>query len=431
MASTSSIETAYSSHHCKYNVFLSFHGKDTCWGFTSHLYDALNQEGIMAFRDDEKLKRGEFINSGLLKAIEESKYESTVFKNIIERIHRERNIQVESDPYDLVGVDSQVMDMEDLLDIGLDDVRFIGISGMSGIGKMTLAQITYNRFSYQFEASSFILCLKEETERHGLREIINTWDDGRVINEMKSRLRKRRVFIILDDVNENKQLEALAGRYSWFGRGSRVVVTSREKQVLNSHGVCNIYLVRQLKHDEALQLFSWKAFKKPHPEENFLGLSKDFVNYANGLPLTLKILGSFLFDKKIGIWKSFNALKPAERNLFLDVACFFRGWDKDRINIDVLVDKSLMSFSGNNLWMHDLLQEIGPEIVCDESREEPGQRSRLWAWKDVLHVLNNNTVTSITFENIQIKHAHVKDDNQSSLIFSKFNHLIKACTCKR
>ncbi|XP_042969552.1 disease resistance protein RPP2A-like isoform X3 [Carya illinoinensis] len=37
--------------------------------------------------------------------------------------------------------------------------------------------------------------------------------------------------------------------------------------------------------------------------------------------------------------------------------------------------------------------EIGPEIVCDESREEPGQRSRLWAWKDVLHVLNNNTGT--------------------------------------
>ncbi|XP_042969553.1 disease resistance protein RPP2A-like isoform X4 [Carya illinoinensis] len=36
---------------------------------------------------------------------------------------------------------------------------------------------------------------------------------------------------------------------------------------------------------------------------------------------------------------------------------------------------------------------IGPEIVCDESREEPGQRSRLWAWKDVLHVLNNNTGT--------------------------------------
>ncbi|XP_042969550.1 disease resistance protein RPP2B-like isoform X2 [Carya illinoinensis] len=52
-----------------------------------------------------------------------------------------------------------------------------------------------------------------------------------------------------------------------------------------------------------------------------------------------------------------------------------------------------MSGIGNNLWMHDLLQEIGPEIVCDESREEPGQRSRLWAWKDVLHVLNNNTGT--------------------------------------
>lgn len=56
--------------------------------------------------------------------------------------------------------------------------------------------------------------------------------------------------------------------------------------------------------------------------------------------------------------------------------------------------------------MHDLLQEIGPEIVCDESREEPGQRSRLWAWKDVLHVLNNNTVSRLFTIYMQMKNVN-------------------------
>ncbi|KAB1227124.1 TMV resistance protein N [Morella rubra] len=58
-----------------HEVFLSFHGKDTRKGFTDHLYDALKRIGILTFRDDEKLKRGEYISERkLLKAIQESMY---------------------------------------------------------------------------------------------------------------------------------------------------------------------------------------------------------------------------------------------------------------------------------------------------------------------------------------------------------------------
>ena len=58
----------------KYDVFLSFRGRDTRKNFTDHLYAALNQKGIFTFRDDEKLERGTFIDVELLRAIEESRF---------------------------------------------------------------------------------------------------------------------------------------------------------------------------------------------------------------------------------------------------------------------------------------------------------------------------------------------------------------------
>lgn len=80
MASTSTqrahttSSSSSSTSRRKYDVFLSFCGKDTRKNFTDHLYDALIRKGIHTFRDDEKLEQGTFIAPELTKAIEESKY---------------------------------------------------------------------------------------------------------------------------------------------------------------------------------------------------------------------------------------------------------------------------------------------------------------------------------------------------------------------
>ena len=58
----------------KYDVFLSFRGEDTRNTFTDHLYDALQRKGIITFRDEEGLERGESIATELFKAIEESQF---------------------------------------------------------------------------------------------------------------------------------------------------------------------------------------------------------------------------------------------------------------------------------------------------------------------------------------------------------------------
>ncbi|KAF3784522.1 hypothetical protein EJ110_NYTH29982 [Nymphaea thermarum] len=56
----------------RFDVFLSFSGKDTRKGFTGHLYNALRQRGISTFIDNEELERGERIEE-LFHYIEASK----------------------------------------------------------------------------------------------------------------------------------------------------------------------------------------------------------------------------------------------------------------------------------------------------------------------------------------------------------------------
>ena len=68
-----------SSEKYKYDVFLSFRGKDTRTTFTDHLYTALLNEGILAFRDDKGMEGGEMITSELENAIQQSKSWIIVF----------------------------------------------------------------------------------------------------------------------------------------------------------------------------------------------------------------------------------------------------------------------------------------------------------------------------------------------------------------
>ena len=62
-------------------------------------------------------------------------------------------------------------------------------------------------------------------------------------------------------------------------------------------------------------------------------------------------------------------------------------------NLGVLMEKSLITISDHGtLWMHDLLQEMGQEIIHCKSPKEPGRQSRFCSYEDALHVLKNNTV---------------------------------------
>ena len=103
---------------------------------------------------------------------------------------------------------------------------------------------------------------------------------------------------------------------------------------------------------------------------------------------------------------SYDSLEETEQDIFLDIACFFKGWTKNFV-VDILnacdlypdsgilrlVNKCLITVNQHGiLLMHDLIQQMGREVVRRESPHTLGERSRLWHHKDSLDVLIENKV---------------------------------------
>ncbi|XP_021814679.1 TMV resistance protein N-like [Prunus avium] len=364
------------------------------------------------------------------------RYESELIQTVVRNISTELCQTMPSAFTDLVGMDSRVKEMLSYLVIRLNKVRMIGIWGMGGMGKTTIAHVVSERIRAQFEAYSFLSNVREVTEKQGvvhlqkkllsdilLESSVSIHNTYTGISIIRRRLCTKKVLIILDDVDRLEQLRALSG-HNWFGPGSRIIITSRDKRVLIEHGVDKIYQVKPLTNNEALQLFNWKSFRSDQVGEEFLELSKSFVKYANGLPLAIENLGTSLFQRSLEEWPgalfrlkerpdkitfdvlkvSFDGLQEIEKKIFLDIAFFFKGEDKYRvtrileccyghcpvIHIKVLMEKCLLTPFGRKLWMHDLIQKLGWEIVRQEN-PEAGKRSRLWLPNDIIPVLVNNT----------------------------------------
>ena len=64
-------------------------------------------------------------------------------------------------------MDSRVEKIVLQLHMESDDVRVIGISGIGGISKTTIAKVLYNQLSCEFEYMSFIENVKENIETRG------------------------------------------------------------------------------------------------------------------------------------------------------------------------------------------------------------------------------------------------------------------------
>ena len=198
--------------------------------------------------------------------------ESTIIEEIARKLIGDLHYSYLSVREDLVGIQSRVEEMENLyLSMGLNDVHFIGIWGMGGIGKTTIAQVLYDRIRCCFDGSSFLENVREKSGNGGLvtlqKQLLSDVLFEKIIDirdvqwGIRNRFCHKRVLVILDDVDQLEQLEALAGKQSWFGPGSVIIITTRDQHLLISHGVAEekIYEAKILNYDEALKLLDRKS----------------------------------------------------------------------------------------------------------------------------------------------------------------------------
>ncbi|XP_023873099.2 disease resistance protein RPV1-like [Quercus suber] len=245
--------------------------------------------------------------------------------DVIEEIVKDINIQVKrvpviSIPEYLVGIDAHLSKIESHLDIkNPNEVRMLGIYGPQGVGKSTLAKVFYYKHLSEFECCSFVECIRErikgkheivEVQKVLLSEILgdsssiafyNREEGAKMIEDVLS---SKRVLLVLDDVDDKQQLEKLAGGFHWFGPGSRIIITTQKAKLLHNYKVHFTHEMKGMKEVEAVQLFSWHAFKRNEPDQCSRELTNAIVTYTKGIPSVLVKLGTDLFSERMNYQQS-------------------------------------------------------------------------------------------------------------------------------
>ncbi|XP_021827436.1 TMV resistance protein N-like [Prunus avium] len=250
------------------------------------------------------------------------------------------------------------------LEDGSNAVGVAVIYGMGGIGKTTIAKAAYNRNFGRFQGSSFLADIREAAEQpygfvrlqrkllsdiqKGKAKKIDNIDEG--IIKIKHAVCNKRLPIVLDDVNDLDQFNAILGMREWFYPGSKIIITTRHEHLLKAHEGCTMFEVEELNEYESLELFSWHAFGQPQPIEGYMELSRPAVEHCGVIPLALQVLGSSLSGKEVDVWHSalqklceipnvkiqkilrisYDSLRDDhDKNIFLHIAYFFIGKEKD------------------------------------------------------------------------------------------------------
>ncbi|KAG7658325.1 Leucine-rich repeat 3 [Arabidopsis suecica] len=374
--------------------------------------------------------------------------ESKMVETIARDVSNKLNTTISKDFEDMVGIEAHLQKMQSLLHLdNEDEAMIVGICGPSGIGKTTIARALHSRLSSSFQLTCFMENLKGSynsgLDEYGLKLCLQQQLLSKILNQndlrifhlgaIPERLCDQNVLIILDGVDDLQQLEALTNETSWFGPGSRIIVTTEDQELLEQHDINNTYHVDFPTIKEARKIFCRSAFRQSSAPYGFEKLVERVLKLCSNLPLGLRVMGSSLRRKKEDDWESilhrqensldrkiegvlrvgYDNLHKNDQFLFLLISFFFNYQDNDhvkamlgdskldvRYGLKTLAYKSLIQISiKGDIVMHKLLQQVGKEAV---QRQDHGKRQILIDSDEICDVLENDSgnrnVMGISFD---------------------------------
>ncbi|OEL28993.1 putative disease resistance RPP13-like protein 3 [Dichanthelium oligosanthes] len=246
---------------------------------------------------------------------------------IAERRTRYRVDAVAANPAAATGVDSYLAGMptdeliKKLMDIDDDEsdhrLRMVSIFGMGGVGKTTLARAVYQKLISQFDCGAFVYLslnpnmnkvfsnMLQQLDGEKYRDITEaSWDEGRLMDELRQLLQGKRYLIVIDDIWNSESWQTIRDAMVDNNLGSRIITTTRKIEVAKQVGT--VYELQPLSYDDSKTLFYEKVFGnggKYHDNQWDRTIDK-ILKKCNGLPLALLTIGGFLATKPREKWDS-------------------------------------------------------------------------------------------------------------------------------